>query len=447
MQEQTIRIGGDAPSPQGAQELARTAFGRDVSEQNKDALQSVVKAVGLACELFGSDRRKMRPEESVFWHNLRVALAANNLSQKDRRISQNDKRTSAHIEPERLILLVTFVAICHDIPEDKAGQKDCTTTPTSLSQLWCKEQYETLSLNDRQRIDRERKWIATALHMKTDRPDLELDARRAHQHQRALAASKTRNNLQYPAYVAYAITTAADKYDNLKADIADIKSNKLTFSNRQDFLEWLFKKLSDEQIVKTLPIDKDVRQSYRQDFYSLIQYMVEEKKIPENPHRKRCDQSLHETLTQAIQARNSTERSYLRDFFVNAADLTTENWYKHYNTLLYASPETKKQQFLGRTMRDARNNALEYAFRLVAKKVIFEIAPIEKNQLRVLTKLFDGVMVELLYAGNMRDPVTGTFSNNNDFPDTTRGRWKRRQAIARQRMNNPRSYQIGLFDT
>lgn len=444
MQEQTIRIGGEAPSPQGAEDLARTAFGHDVSEQNRDALESVVKAVGLACELFGPDHRKMRPEESVFWHNYRVAETVFDLSQKDKRISQNDKRTSEHIEPQRQILLNTFVAICHDIPEDKSGQKDCTTTPTSLSQLWCKEQYETLSVYNKQRIDRERKWIATALHMKTDRPDLELDARRAHQHLRALAASNTKNELQYPAYVAYAITTAADKYDNLKADIADIKSDKLTFSNRQDFLEWLFKKLSDEQIVKTLPVDRDVRQSYRQDFYSLIQYMAEKKKIPQNQPPSQNGKSLSqcfqdgkslneclqdgkplsECLQEARQVRNATEASDIVVGFKTAADMTTKNWLTDYNTLQYA---TKRQKFLGPNERAARDTALEYAFLLVANKVFFEIAPIGKARLRKLTKQFDGLMVELLYAGNIRAPVTSTFSNNNDVPDNSHVIWKRPQ--------------------
>jgi hypothetical protein len=423
-----FREGDNAPSKEQAARLAHTTFGGDcIQPKDRDALDSVINATCNLVEWFGQDFRKIRNTESVFWHNFLVGRDVYDYWSQD---------------PPRLRLLKTFVALNHDVLEDK---QHLGYTQETLAEHWC--QY-----NNSPQIRREREWIAKALALKTD-PEIAddetnpnyKDARRAEQHRRAAVACQ---ELRPEAHDAYAVTLYFDKLHNLRSDCRDWEDGLLKFETRDKFLEWNFKKLSDLEVVSALQLNvpavsgrpkiRFCQESYQEHFFDLLGKLIENNAIPaknDNPkdYYNLSDQKVHDDFAAAKQLLRPRKRT--EDPAPFGEILTREGWIAHgkwaHNLVSF---QQNGKKFFATNLYDARILALEYAFKATAKLLVIQKAQLDSGLQNAAKTTYHEMMIHLLYAGSLRDSIAVVGQpnlGNKPFPQSVYEHPKRREPAHR----------------
>lgn len=343
--------------------LAVARWGTDASEDTRTSLYAVT---ALTSWVFFNAKRDNRPE-AIFWHNFRVG---------------EDVYQSNAGDPHRH--LKTFIAVAHDVCEDsRKFRPDNIITPEGVARLW-------------RGSEAEKQLIIDVLYLKTDAVGLEGDARRARQHERVIEAAAGKHGA---AGKIYAEIMAADKTDNIRADLEDMQQNRISFPNRAKGLEYLFKKAADAQIVSELPVTTAVKQEFQRVYESVISHAVINRLIPTNGvFEESRDNRLANKLSRAqksAQLPEPTEKD-IHTFDNFAARKTRKLRHD------LARLKSRKLKFGSRT------KGLEYAFIRTAEALTIRTAPIAPAAQSQHAGTYKDVMRELLYAGSITPTVIET---------------------------------------
>lgn len=352
--------GGAEVAPHTASALAVARWGADASPDVRASLGDVA---ALTSNVFLFKKRDNRPEP-IFWHNFRVG---------------EDVYQSNAGSPLRHIK--TFIAMAHDVCEDsRKFRPDNPVTPEGVAKLW-------------RGTEAEKQLITAVLHLKTDAVGLEGDARRARQHERVIEAATGKHGI---AGQIYAETMAADKTDNIRADLEDMRENRISFPNRAKGLEYLFKKAADAQIVCELPVDKSVKETFQNLYEAVVAHVIVNHLIPaKGIFETNRDRQLAEKLARAQKAADepSANTGETEKLFHFAQRRTR----KLLNDL--GRIQTRKMKFPTRT------KGLEYAFTRTAEALTVRVAPLDQGIKTRHAKAYKNVMRELLYAGSITPTV------------------------------------------
>jgi hypothetical protein len=344
----------------GTANLAMQRWGSGVSDS--DAVQSTAAVLVLARNTFADSYRNNRPKESIFWHNFRVADA----------VHQNN----AHVEP-RLRLMKTFMAAAHDLCEDSRKLTPQTPImPAHIAALW-------------KGSAQEKQLIVDVLTLKTDAAGLEGDARRAAQHQRV---SEVRSGQHGEAGKIYVELMAADKKDNLTADLTDMQAGRLHFATRSQGLEFVFKKIADAQIVKALPVDAAVKKDFQDTYETMMARLIVHKIVPTtNEIISQSDARHREQLVRAHLSGTNPFNAKDAQFYVQST-----------NQKLHVLNQDYKRLHTGTVKFKTRAHGLEYAFAHTADALTVRAAPVAEPLRTKFNTIYDGIMTELLYAGSIK---------------------------------------------
>lgn len=368
--------GGAELGQRTAGALAVTRWGADASEETRDSLYAVT---ALTSWVFFGRKRDNRPE-LIFWHNFRVA---------------EDVYQGNAGDPLRH--LKTFIAVAHDACEDSRKYRpEQPVMPEDVAKLWHG------SAADKQ-------LITDVLRLKTDAVGLEGDARRARQHERVVEVAHGKHGL---AGQIYAEIMAADKTDNIRADLEDMRDNRISFANRAKGLEYLFKKAADAQIVSELPVTAAVKAQFQELYEGVVSHAIVKRLVPAGGKFEECrDERLAEKLTRAQSLTTQQPRS----------EREIENFHhfvgRKTRTMLGDLGRLKKR----RLKFSSRTKGLEYAFIRTAEALTVQASPIAEAAKSRYARVYKDVMRELLYAGS----ITPTVIENRTLPFVKSGRNKR----------------------
>lgn len=344
------------PGQRTAAHIARERWGVHAADENER--QSLIAGMVTVRNELGHQNRTNRPEESVFWHNFRVADAVN----------MNNVGN-----PMRA--LKTFIAVGHDLCED-TRKSPKPVQPQDYARLW-------------QGTDGERDLVVDVLKLKTDAAGLEGDARRAAQLQRVMEARAGKHGEAGRIYVEL---MAADKGDNLASDVRDLAEQRLTFKTRREGLEYVFKKIADDQIVAALPVDQSIRQTFRQTYQNFMQAVILHGLLPQaGAAVPGNDERLSQQLRRGLIAGHSTHPV--------PSEVRHLSNYAQGRTLSMASDLGKLES--GKVKFGSRDAGLEYAFIIAAQTLTVRAAPVPEELKQVATNRHDRIMTHLLYAGSI----------------------------------------------
>lgn len=364
------------PGQATAAHIARERWGHAASESER---QSLIAGLVTVRNELGHQTRTNRPEESVFWHNFRVADAVN----------QNNAD-----QPQRA--LKTFIAVGHDLCEDTRKNLQ-PVQPEAYARLW-------------QGTSGERDLIVDVLKLKTDAAGLEGDARRAAQLQRVTEARAGKHGEAGRIYVEL---MAADKGDNLASDVRDLAEQRLTFKNRHDGLEYVFKKIADDQIVAALPVDQSIRQTFRQTYEKFMQAVVLNGFLPQaGAAVAGNDERMSQHMRRALVTGHST-----RPNPVEVRHLTN---YAQGRAISMASDLEKLES--GRAKFHSRDAGLEYAFIVAAQTLTVRAAPVSEEIKQVVNERHDRIMTHLLYAGSILPSLVAGVEDDSTKPPVVSSR-------------------------
>lgn len=357
------------PGQHTAAHIARERWGVHAASENER--QSLVAGLVTVRNELGHQTRTNRPEESVFWHNFRVADAVNLHNVND---------------PQRA--LKTFIAVGHDLCEDTRKSLK-PVQPQDYARLW-------------QGTGGERDLIVDVLKLKTDAAGLEGDARRAAQLQRV---TEVRAGKHGEAGRIYVELMAADKGDNLASDVRDLAEQRLTFKTRREGLEYVFKKVADDQIVAALPIELSIRQTFRQTYEKFMQAILLNGFLPQaGAAVPGNDERLSQQMRRALIASHSThpapnEMRHLGNYAHGRA-ITMESELKKL--------ESDSVKF------HSRDAGLEYAFIVAAQTLTVRAAPVSNEIKQIVDVRHDRIMTHLLYAGSILPSLVASTGSDDD---------------------------------
>ncbi|MBP7253152.1 MAG: hypothetical protein KBA75_06690 [Alphaproteobacteria bacterium] len=340
--------------------LAVARWGAGASE---DARASLYAVTALTSWVFFGAKRDNRPEP-IFWHNFRVGEDVN---------QSNAGNPLRHLK--------TFIAVAHDVCEDSRKLRpDNPVTPEGVARLW-------------RGSEAEKQLIIDVLYLKTDAVGLEGDARRARQHERVVEVAAGKHS---QAGKIYAEIMAADKTDNIRADLEDMQQNRISFASRAKGLEYLFKKAADAQIVSELPVTASVKEEFQSLYESVISHAIIHRLIPANgKFEESRDNRLAEKLTRA-QAASKRQPPSEKDAY-NFNNFTGRK------TRKLASELTRLK---GRKLKfTSRTKGLEYAFIRTAEALTVHASPVDPVAKSRHAKAYKDVMRELLYAGSITPTI------------------------------------------
>lgn len=376
--------GGAELGQRTAGALAVARWGADASEEERASLYAVT---ALTSWVFFGQKRDNRPEP-IFWHNFRVG---------------EDIYQGNAGDPLRH--LKTFIAVAHDVCEDSRKLRpDNPVTPEGVARLW-------------RGSETEKQLITDVLRLKTDAVGLEGDARRARQHERVREAAAGKHGL---AGKIYAEVMAADKTDNIRADLEDMRENRISFPNRTKGLEYLFKKAADAQIVCELPVPAAAKQQFQEAYEGVVSHAIVNRLVPaQNKLEQARDERLAHKLTLAQKAslERPDEDGKAGDFHLFAGRKT--------RSLLSELRQLKRRKLKFST----RVGGLEFAFIRTAEALTVRAAPVRANAKERHTKAYKDVMRELLYAGS----ITPTVIEPKTLPFVRGGRNKRHRFMPQPR--------------
>jgi len=339
-----------APTPEEVAPLVRHFFG---AAGESPELQSLIAGMHVVRDLFADKFRKKRSEESIFWHNFRVTLDVYQRSGGD--------------------LLKTFIASQHDVPEDSRETKH-PYSPAQCASLW---NGSTDS----------KKLIADVLKLKTDEEGLDGDVRRARQHQHVVKAAAGGYG---KAGFIFAEVMFADKKDNLLADREDAQAGRLHFKTSEKALEFVFKKISDAQIVEELPIDQCLQDDFRANYEALMRHVIKGRYFPiPLRHNPFAPKPVKPRLL-LMRYLPLTGRQLHHDF---AMDIV--------RVILPALEENIDIIRQGHVDFPTRSHALAFSFVVAAQIVLLNAAPVPDQVKQDIRKPYNALMRELLYAGNI----------------------------------------------
>lgn len=336
--------------------IARERWGVHALSENER--QSLIAGMVTVRNELGLQVRTNRPEESVFWHNFRVADAVN----------LNNVN-----HPQRA--LKTFIAVGHDLCED-TRKSPKPVQPQDYAALW-------------HGTDGERQLIVDVLKLKTDAAGLEGDARRAAQLQRVTEARAGKHGEAGRIYVEL---MAADKGDNLASDVRDLAEQRLTFKTRREGLEYVFKKIADDQIVAALPIDQSIRQNFRKTYENFMQAILLNGFLPqEGAVVAGNDERMSQHMRRALITGHSTQPS--------PSEVRHLTNYAQGRALSMASDLGKLEG--NKVKFNNRDAGLEYAFIVAAQTLTVRAAPVPEELKQTVNHRHDRIMTHLLYAGSI----------------------------------------------
>ncbi len=354
-----------APTTEEVAPLVRHFFG---AAGESPELQSLIAGMHVVRDLFADKFRKKRSEESIFWHNFRVTLDVYQRSGGD--------------------LLKTFIASQHDIPEDSRKTKH-PYSPAECASLW-------------NGTTDSKKLIADVLVLKTDEEGLDGDVRRARQHQTVVKAAA--GDYSKAGFI-FAEVMFADKKDNLLADLEDAQAGRLHFNTREKALEFLFKKISDAQIVTELPIDEHLKRDFHQNYEALLRHVVLGHLVPFTHEVNRDDTLGMQASLRNMQLDDFHYAAQLR--YVMSSDSKKTRAYaldfaQHLQEYIATDVDRIKRK---RIRFNTRFDALDYAFVVTAKVLTVNSAPLTATVKQSVQGYYDQLMSHLLYAGDVLPTV------------------------------------------
>lgn len=352
--------GGAELGQRTAGALAVARWGSDASEDTRAALYAVT---ALTSWVFFGHKRDNRPEP-IFWHNFRVGEDV---------YQENAGNPLRHLK--------TFIAVAHDVCEDSRKLRpDNPVTPEGVARLW-------------RGSEAEKQLIIDVLHLKTDAVGLEGDARRARQHERVREAAAGKHGL---AGKIYAEVMAADKTDNIRADLEDMRDNRISFTNRAKGLEYLFKKAADAQIVSELPVPPTAKQHFQEAYEAVVSHAIINRLVPAKGKLEETRESRLARKLAAAQAaaQDANPPAKVRDNFQSFAGRKTRQLQHDLGRL-----KGRKLKFV------SRSKGLEYAFMRTAEALTVRTAPVQSAMKERHAKVYKDVMRELLYAGSITPTV------------------------------------------